>query len=145
MSKLEPIAIPPSATAVRVQSVTKTYEQWQRSGKGRNVIKNLIKPEKKVITALDSISFNIQVGQFVAYAGPNGAGKSTTMKLLCGMLQPQTGEVTVLGLSPQRDRIELMRRVGVLFGNRTELWWEHPIYRALSGKEWSGTYPRRSI
>jgi len=143
MSKLEPTAIPPSATAVKVQSVTKTYEQWQRSGKGRNVIKNLIKPEKKVITALDSISFNIQVGQFVAYAGPNGAGKSTTMKLLCGMLQPQTGEVTVLGLSPQRDRIELMRRVGVLFGNRTELWWDHPISSSFEWKRVVWNIPQK--
>lgn len=126
--------ISPSASAVRVTGVTKTFEQWQRSGKAKNIIRNLIKPEKRVVTALDDVSFTVEPGEFAAYAGPNGAGKSTTMKLLAGMLQPIQGEISVTGLSPQKDRIALMRRMGVLFGNRTELWFDHPVLQSFEWK-----------
>jgi len=142
MSNSEPIDTRPLATAVKVRRLTKTYEQRQRSGELRNILKNLLRPEKKVITALDDVSFDIQVGEFVAYAGPNGAGKSTTMKLLCGMLEPGQGEISVLGLSPQKQRIELMKRVGVLFGNRTELWWDHPISASFEWKRVVWDIPR---
>lgn len=134
MLKQVQTATPQSDTAVNISSVTKTFEQWQRTGQGRNTVKNLFKPEKRVITALDNISFKIAKGEFLAYAGPNGAGKSTTMKLLCGMLLPASGEINVLGLSPQKHRIALMKRVGVLFGNRTELWWDHPINSSFEWK-----------
>ena len=93
-----------------------------------------MKSEKRRITALDDISFQIRKGEFVAYAGPNGAGKSTTMKVLAGMLLPNQGNVRVLGLSPQKDRIPLMKRLGVLFGNRTELWWDHPVLQSFEWK-----------
>lgn len=124
----------PWGTAVEVEGVSKTFIQWQRENAGQGLIKNLFKPEKKVITALDNVSFKVEPGEFVAYAGPNGAGKSTTMKLLSGMLQPANGKISVLGLSPDRDRIELMSRLGVLFGNRTELWWDHPISQSFEWK-----------
>lgn len=120
--------------AVDVSKVTKTFEQWQRTGQGRNIVKNLLKPEKKLTTALDNISFKVAKGEFLAYAGPNGAGKSTTMKLLCGMLLPAAGEISVLGMSPQRHRIRLMKKIGVLFGNRTELWWDHPLNASFEWK-----------
>lgn len=134
MSKQEQTAIQQSDIAVKVTGVTKIYEQWQRTGTGKNILKNLIKPDKKIIRALDNISFQINRGEFVAYAGPNGAGKSTTMKLLCGMLVPGEGRIEVLGLSPQKQRIALMKRVGVLFGNRTELWWDHPVSSSFEWK-----------
>lgn len=133
----------PSAIAVDVRGVTKTYEQWQRSGDGRSVLRNLLHPQKKVIMALDDISFTVTAGEFVAYAGANGAGKSTTMKLLCGMLTPGRGHIEVLGLSPQAHRIRLMQRVGVLFGNRTELWWDHPVAASLEWKRVVWNIPRR--
>ncbi len=120
--------------AVTVLGVTKTFTQWQRENEGRGIIKNLLKPEKKVIVALDDVSFNVKRGEFIAYAGPNGAGKSTTMKLLCGMLLPECGEIKVLGMSPKDNRIPLMKRLGVLFGNRTELWWDHPISQSFEWK-----------
>lgn len=135
--------IQPSDIAVKINGVTKVYEQWQRTGEGKNIIKNLLKPEKKIISALDDISFTINKGEFVAYAGPNGAGKSTTMKLLCGMLMPVKGEIQVLNMSPQRDRINLMKRVGVLFGNRTELWWDHPIISSFEWKRVVWDIPKR--
>ncbi|HSL94106.1 MAG TPA: ATP-binding cassette domain-containing protein, partial [Bacillota bacterium] len=120
--------------AIAVTGVTKVYEQWQRSGKPGDIWRNMLKPEKRVIAALNDISFTIGKGEFVAYAGPNGAGKSTTMKLLAGMLRPNRGKIAVLGLSPQYARVPLMRRVGVLFGNRSELWWDHPIASSFDWK-----------
>lgn len=119
--------------ALVIDNIIKEYCQWQRSGNVRDIIKNLIRPEKRVVTALDRISLQINKGEFVAYAGANGAGKSTTIKILSGILMPTSGTVSVLGLNPARDRIRLMRRIGVLFGQRTELWWDHPV---LSSFEW---------
>ena len=121
-------------TAVSVNKVTKVFTQWQRENAGGGIIKNLLNPQKKIITALDDVSFTINSGEFVAYAGPNGAGKSTTMKLLSGMLQPTEGSVSVLGMSPNKDRVKVMRNLGVLFGNRTELWWDHPISQSFEWK-----------
>lgn len=120
--------------AVDVRNITKNYEQWQRSTDRRAILRNLISPEKRLITALDDVSFQVEKGEFVAYAGANGAGKSTTMKILAGMLYPTAGTVSVLGLSPQTDRIPLMRRLGVMFGNRTELWWDQPVIQSFEWK-----------
>ncbi|MDR1669494.1 MAG: ATP-binding cassette domain-containing protein [Oscillospiraceae bacterium] len=124
-----------SDSAVSVRGVTKTFSQWQRDNSKKNILKNLLKPEKRAITALDGVSFEIAKGEFVAYAGPNGAGKSTTMKLLSGMLLPTAGEISVLGMSPQKQRRAIMKRLGVLFGNRTELWWDHPVIQSFEWKK----------
>ncbi len=121
--------------AVSIKNVTKTFTQWQRDNTGKGLIRNLIKPEKQTITALDNVSFTIAKGEFVAYAGPNGAGKSTTMKLLAGMLLPNSGDISVLSLSPQKQRTWLMQRLGILFGNRTELWWDHPVIQSFEWKK----------
>ena len=135
MLKRESTATTQWDTVVSASNVTKIFTQWQRENVGRGLIKNLLKPQKKIISALDDVSFSIGRGEFVAYAGPNGAGKSTTMKLLSGMLQPTEGSVSVLGLSPDKDRIKIMRKLGVLFGNRTELWWDHPILQSFEWKK----------
>lgn len=132
-----------ASSAIKINQVTKTFEQWQRSGELKNILKNLIKPEKKTITALDNIPLEIKKGEFVAYAGANGAGKSTTMKMLAGMLIPKNGEISVLGMSPQKDRIELMNRLGVLFGNRTELWWDHPVTQSFEWKRVVWNIPKQ--
>ena len=124
-----------TSAAVSVSDVTKIFTQWQRENTGKGLIKNLFNPQKKIISALDKVSFIVNPGEFVAYAGPNGAGKSTTMKLLSGMLQPTEGNITVLGMSPNKDRVEIMGKLGVLFGNRTELWWDHPISQSFEWKK----------
>lgn len=121
--------------ALAIDNITKEYCQWQRSGNARDIIKNLLHPEKRVVTALDHISLQIKKGEFVAYAGANGAGKSTTIKILSGILMPTEGTVSVLGLNPARDRIKLMRQIGVLFGQRTELWWDHPVISSFQWKK----------
>ena len=125
-----------AAPAIEIAGVTKQYTQWQRSGKTRDILKNILHPEKRIITALDDVSLAINPGEFVAYAGANGAGKSTTLKILSGILQPTSGTVRVLGMDPVRSRIPLMRRIGVLFGQRTELWWDHPV---ASSFDWKAT------
>lgn len=116
---------------VKVDNVCKSFIQWRKKEGSRNFFRQ----EKKTVTALDQVSFQIRRGEFVAYAGPNGAGKSTTMKLLSGMLQPTKGNISVLGMSPERERIALMKRLGVLFGNRTELWWDHPVIQSFEWKK----------
>uniref|UniRef100_UPI000FD99C44 ABC transporter ATP-binding protein n=1 Tax=Paenibacillus kobensis TaxID=59841 RepID=UPI000FD99C44 len=77
--------------------------------------------------AVRGVSFSIKPGEFVGYIGPNGAGKSTTIKMLAGILHPSSGEVRIDGLSPHRDRRRVARRLGVLFGQRTQLWWDLPV------------------
>lgn len=131
----DPTDMCPTDIAVSLTNVTKEFAQWQRENTGKSLLRNLIKPEKRLITALGDVSFSIRRGEFVAYAGPNGAGKSTTMKLLSGMLLPSRGEISVMGLSPQKNRRELMSRLGVLFGNRTELWWDHPVVQSFEWKK----------
>ena len=135
MSKKELTDTCPAGIAVSVDNVTKIFTQWQRENTGKGLIKNLLKPQKKIVAALDNVSFSVNRGEFIAYAGPNGAGKSTTMKLLAGMLQPTEGSVSVLGMSPEKERIRLMRKLGVLFGNRTELWWDHPVSQSFEWKQ----------
>lgn len=114
-------------TAVELSHVTKSFEQVRKAG--------LLRRERHRLIALDDVSFTIRRGEFVAYAGPNGAGKSTTFKLLCGMLAPQSGRVAVLGQNPIEKRIPIMRQTGVLFGNRSELWWDHPVRASFEWKK----------
>lgn len=124
-------ATAPDNFVVKVDAVSKSFTQWHRKEGSRNFFRQ----EKKTVTAIDKVSFRISRGEFVAYAGPNGAGKSTTMKMLSGMLKPTDGSVRVLGMSPEKDRIALMRKLGVLFGNRTELWWDHPVIQSFEWKK----------
>lgn len=120
-------------TAIELNGVSKEYTQRQR-GEG-SVWHQFTHPEYRHIHALSDVSFSIKRGEFVAYAGPNGAGKSTTFKLLCGMLSPDGGSVRTLELDPLEKRIPLMRRTGVLFGGRRELWWDHPVITSFEWKK----------
>lgn len=127
MSNKAAIATATADTAVELSNVVKVFDQTRPTG--------LFRRETCRLTALDDVSFSLRRGEFAAYAGPNGAGKSTTFKLLCGMLAPQSGQVRALGLDPIRQRIPLMTRTGVLFGNRSELWWDHPVRNSFLWKK----------
>lgn len=83
--------------------------------------------EWSVVRAVDAISFAVGKGEIVGYIGPNGAGKSTTVKMLTGILSPSGGRIRVAGLDPVRQRVALARQVGVVFGQRTTLWWDLPL------------------
>lgn len=135
MPKVAQLDISTADIAVSLNSVTKEFVQWQRTGKFKDMLRNLVKSQKRVVSALKDVTLTIRQGEFVAYAGANGAGKSTTLKILSGIMQPTTGDVSVLGLNPEKSRVELMKRVGVVFGQRTELWWDHPIAMSYEWKK----------
>ncbi len=83
--------------------------------------------DKRVVRAVDDVAFDVAAGEAVGYVGPNGAGKSTTIKMLTGILVPTSGHVRVCGVDPSRGRRELARRIGVVFGQRSQLWWDLPL------------------
>ena len=82
---------------------------------------------RESVQAVRDLTFSIEPGEMVGYIGPNGAGKSTTIKMLTGILVPTSGHLRVAGLEPQRHRLQLARRIGVVFGQRTTLWWDLPL------------------
>ncbi|MFF2791553.1 ATP-binding cassette domain-containing protein [Streptomyces sp. NPDC058049] len=88
---------------------------------------SLMRREKRQVRAVDGISFEVARGEMVGYIGPNGAGKSTTIKMLTGILTPSGGRLRVAGIDPARERMRLARRIGVVFGQRTTLWWDLPL------------------
>src|SRR5262249_31794307 len=83
--------------------------------------------DRRVVDAVQAISFRVERGELLGYLGPNGAGKSTTIKMLTGILVPTSGRVSVAGLDPSRKRIELAKRIGAMFGQRVQLWWDLPL------------------
>jgi ABC-2 type transport system ATP-binding protein len=91
-------------------------------------------PQIRTVEALRGVDLTIRRGEIVASAGPNGAGNSTTIRLLSGLLSPDGGTVRALGLGPVHDRVRYVARVGVVFGQRTELWWDHPIAATFEWK-----------
>jgi len=86
-----------------------------------------LRRQRHVVDAVADLSFRVERGELLGYLGPNGAGKSTTIKMLTGILVPSSGRVTVAGLDPSRRRIELARRIGAMFGQRVQLWWDLPL------------------
>jgi ABC-2 type transport system ATP-binding protein len=86
-----------------------------------------LRRERHVVEAVKEISFRVERGELLGYLGPNGAGKSTTIKMLTGILVPSSGRVSVAGLDPSRRRIELARKIGAMFGQRVQLWWDLPL------------------
>ncbi|MEV4534807.1 ATP-binding cassette domain-containing protein [Asanoa sp. NPDC049518] len=86
-----------------------------------------LRRDRRTVAAVDGVDLAIERGEMVGYIGPNGAGKSTTLKMLTGVLTPTAGDVSVCGLSPVRQRTRLARRIGVVFGQRSQLWWDLPL------------------
>jgi ABC-2 type transport system ATP-binding protein len=122
--------------------VCKSFYQRQRTEKLKDALKSFIHPVYREVKALQKIDLKIHRGEIVAYAGPNGAGKSTTVKLLSSVLAPDTGTVRSLGMDPVRDRVQYVRKIGVVFGQRTELWWDHPLAASFEWKRVVWEIPR---
>jgi ABC-2 type transport system ATP-binding protein len=131
-----------SDIVVEIAGVSKTFRQRQRSERLGEVFRSLLHPTIREVPALRDIHLHIQRGEIVAYAGPNGAGKSTTVKLLSGMLAPDAGTVRVLGMDPMRDRMRYVGHIGVVFGQRTELWTDHPVAASFEWKRVVWDIPR---
>ncbi|MGW0562593.1 ABC transporter ATP-binding protein [Streptomyces sp. NPDC003016] len=104
---------------IELDGVEKVFDVRRKKGRLRR--------EKTQVRAVDGISFSVPRGQMVGYIGPNGAGKSTTIKMLTGILTPSGGRVRVAGIDPARERTRLAQRIGVVFGQRTTLWWDLPL------------------
>src|ERR1700704_2703497 len=117
---------------IEARDLTKVF-QVHSGGSGRLAgVRRFVAPISRAVRAVDGISFTIGRGEVVGYIGPNGAGKSTTIKMLTGILTPSGGATRVLGLDPQRQRVVLARRVGAVFGQRTQLWWDLPLIESLA-------------
>ena len=116
---------------IRVEDLIKTYRVAERTPGMLGALKGVFHRRHRVVTALNGISFSIGKGELVGYIGPNGAGKSTTVKVLSGILVPDSGNVSVLGRTPWRERIETVGRIGVVFGQRTQLWWDLPVIESF--------------
>ncbi len=142
MDRLAHSDISRSDTVVELSGVWKTYRQAQRSERLRDVFRNLLRPRVREVAALRGIDLRVRRGEVVAYAGPNGAGKSTTIKILSSLLAPDVGHVRVLGMDPVRDRVRYVSRIGVVFGQRTELWWDHPVAASFEWKRVVWDIPR---
>ncbi|MET9511599.1 ATP-binding cassette domain-containing protein [Streptomyces flavidovirens] len=104
---------------IQLDGVEKVFDVRRKTGRLRR--------EKTQVRAVDGISFSVPRGEMVGYIGPNGAGKSTTIKMLTGILTPSAGRVRVAGIDPARERTRLARHIGVVFGQRTTLWWDLPL------------------
>jgi ABC-2 type transport system ATP-binding protein len=110
-----------------VERLAKSYFVAERSPGLLGAVKGLVHRRRRRIDALTDVTFSLERGELLGFIGPNGAGKSTTIKILSGILRPDAGRVEVDGLVPYDDRIRHVARIGVVFGQRTQLWWDLPI------------------
>lgn len=116
---------------IQVTSITRQFQRRKRRAGIWGDLTSLFHPSYEVKTAVDRVSFQIEQGEIIGYIGPNGAGKSTTIKMLSGILVPTAGSIRVMGLDPARQRKEHTRNIGVVFGQRTSLWWDVPVIDSL--------------
>ena len=114
-----------------VESLVKTFRVSERRPGLWGAVRGVVRRRYRSVRALDGVSFSIEPGELVGYIGPNGAGKSTTVKVLSGILVADSGRCEVLGRVPWRDRIPLVRQIGVVFGQRTQLWWDLPVIESF--------------
>ena len=110
-----------------VEHICKTFRVAKRKPGFGQAVRALFSREYETVHALDNISFTIKDGEMVGYIGPNGAGKSTTIKIMCGVLTPDSGICDIDGRIPWKDRIPHVRDIGVVFGQRSQLWWDVPV------------------
>lgn len=116
---------------IHIDHLEKTFKVYKDNKGYFGALRNLFNRQFDIVRAVDKISFDIQQGEFVGYIGPNGAGKSTTIKMLTGLLVPTSGAVTVNGFIPWKQRKTYVKEIGVVFGQRTNLWWDLPFRDSL--------------
>lgn len=111
---------------INVNHISKTFKVAKRQSGLKASLKSFFKRNYIYIEAVKDVSFEIEKGEIIGYIGPNGAGKSTTIKMLSGILTPDEGTISINGLSPSKDRIKYVSNIGVVFGQRSQLWWDIP-------------------
>jgi ABC-2 type transport system ATP-binding protein len=121
-----------SGSHIVVRDLEKTFQVAERQSGFVGSVKGLFKRTYRQVRALDRVSFELARGELVGYIGPNGAGKSTTIKILSGILVPDGGECTVGGLTPWAQRSRHVANIGVVFGQRTQLWWDLPVIESFA-------------
>ncbi|MCL2107073.1 MAG: ATP-binding cassette domain-containing protein [Oscillospiraceae bacterium] len=112
---------------IRLQNINKTFRIARRQSGFGHAVKALFSREHELVHALKDVNFEIQDGEMVGYIGPNGAGKSTTIKIMCGVLTPDSGLCEIDGRVPWKERVAHVRDIGVVFGQRSQLWWDVPV------------------
>lgn len=112
---------------IQVENLTKEFVTTKKYPGFRGAVKSLFTTEKIIKTAVSDVSFHIKEGEIAGYIGSNGAGKSTTIKMMTGILVPTAGKVLVNGIEPYKNRKENAKQIGVVFGQRTQLWWDLPL------------------
>lgn len=119
------------APIIQIQNITKEFKVLNRREGLKGSLKDLFSRDYKIVRAVDNVSMSIEQGEIVGYLGPNGAGKSTTIKMMTGVLEPTSGEILVNGQVPYRNRAKNAQEIGVVFGQRTQLWWALPLIESL--------------
>ena len=112
---------------ITVEHLSKHFKVYKRPTGFWGNLSSTVSRQHDIIKAVDDVNFTLERGELVGYIGANGAGKSTTIKMLTGILVPTSGHIDVMGLTPYRHRKENTRRIGVVFGQRTQLWWDLPV------------------
>lgn len=112
---------------IQLENISKSYKVAKRASGLRQATKALFYREHTIVQALNEISFSVGEGEIVGYIGPNGAGKSTTIKVMSGILMPDKGSCSIMGFTPWKDRAKYVKHIGVVFGQRSQLWWDVPV------------------
>jgi ABC-2 type transport system ATP-binding protein len=112
---------------IHLQAISKSFKVAKRQTGFRQAAKALFYREHTIVEALKDISSSINPGEIVGYIGPNEAGKSTTIKIMSGILVPDTGNCTIMGYTPWKNRVQYVKNIGVVFGQRSQLWWDVPV------------------
>lgn len=119
------------ADSIVLNNISKEFKVLNRHEGLKGSIKDLFSRDYKTVKAVDQVSLTIKQGEIVGYLGPNGAGKSTTIKIMTGILRPTSGEITVNGRIPWKDRTANCENIGVVFGQRSQLWWSLPLIESF--------------
>lgn len=112
---------------IEVNHLTKTFKVLKRREGLKGAFADLFSKDYEYVTAVKDVSVSIGRGEIIGYVGPNGAGKSTTIKMMTGILKPTSGEIVIDNREPYKNRREHMRKIGVVFGQRSQLWWDVPV------------------
>ena len=116
---------------IEVNKLTKQFKSYSSRSGLKGAFRDLFTRNYKILSAVDGVSFQIKKGEMVGYIGENGAGKSTTIKMLTGILTPTSGEVVVNGMNPHKQREQFVRTIGVVFGQRSQLWWDIAVQESF--------------